>query len=335
MTEHFIRIENSLITEGSNNHLNEKELYIYSFLSKEMNISHELKTTVSLIGAFSKVEFAKRTDRNVKEIKETLFSLKERGLITFENEDCKANDPLQISIKEFKNDGFTRIYFNQFEKFTSSSDYYIYIAVARWENNKLAKYSYERWARILQCTRMTAITKIDEAIENKIIYKNVGDYKKGEMKQEVNLYSIKPFNNNMKSNMTKKIEIEQANEKFQMENRTYEHTLDDEEMLIDNISIFSTYTDEFGLSIFPNVGDYVFYLEIRDEVKERQATELESKFIKVAEKRMKQLKDNPKFQQAYDEALDLFENGAVEKEVVPVVQAMKVQTDYKNIADMF
>lgn len=337
--EHFIRVVNELVTEGTKYHLTERELYLWSMLYRDKNIDSEVRTTISLLGGISTVPFAKtkRTDHKVNRIKETLLLLKQKGLITFANIDgdvqllsFKANDSIRIKMEIFKDDGFIRVPFSKFESFTTMSDYYIFCAVDKWTNSpsKVAKYSLSRWELILQCKKDTVIKKLDAAIENKVIYKNTGDFVKGEMKQEVNMYSTKPFANEMKSNITKAKEIEEANEKYRAENRTYDHTLDDDETLYDNINIFKTYSDEFGMSIFPDVDDYVFYLEIEDELKSRPASKLEAEFIKVAKRRMGQMKDNPKFQEAYEEALYVFENGDTDEthpmEAKPNEVAIKV-----------
>lgn len=312
---HFIKIKNSLITEDSNCHLVEKELYLYSMLVKDMNIDREIKTTISLLNEFSNVKFASRSDNAVRLISKTLFSLNQKGLIILVNEDgeipksLKGNDSIRISIIETEEIGHTQVNFSQFEVFTTMSDYYIYCAVARW-NNKIAKYSLDRWASILQCSRNSAIAKIEEAIKKGIIYKNIGDYKKGEgtqMKQEINLYSLEPFENEQKTNITKKEEITKANVKFR-EEHIYDIDISNQGLLNDKTFIFNTYKDKNGTSIFPDADDYLFYIKVKSGLSDRYepATTLEQNFLEVAEKRIEHLKGNSKYKELFEEAKQKF-----------------------------
>lgn len=71
--ENFIKISNSMLTEGHNEHLNMQELYLYSFLYENMSIKQSIIITISIINDFLNIPLANDKKRNPTKIKETLL----------------------------------------------------------------------------------------------------------------------------------------------------------------------------------------------------------------------------------------------------------------------
>jgi hypothetical protein len=68
--------------------------------------------------------------------------------------------------------------------------------------------------------------------------------------------------------------------------------------------MFSTYKDESGNNIYPELDDYKLYIEVK---RQNERTEQETIFIKVAEKRMSQMKNNPEYIRLIEQAEDEFD----------------------------
>lgn len=298
----FIKINNKLITEKTNYHTTERELYLLSMLVREENREKKVLTTLSLLSGFLPIPFASREDNSVKYIKEALLSMKEKGIINIINpngevvNEMKAHDPILIILIEIEGKGHIQISYDKFESFTSITDYYIYVAVARWEKAGGFKCSFDRWAELLHCSERRVKTVIKKAVAQKIIYKNTGDYKEGEInvqkKQEQNVYKTVPFRIEEKTNMTKKNETIAASSKFKSEIET-------DDVIESGIYMFSTYKDDEGQDIYPELADYKLYIEVK---RQKDRTEQELHFMKIAEKRMNQMKNNPKSIELYEQA---------------------------------
>lgn len=303
--EHFVKIENELITEGHEFHLTDKELYLFSVLYADKRIDETVRTNIAIIADCSKVRFAERDARNNKAIKDTLYSLKEKSIINFclSNgeipDDIRASDTLIVTFNPIKSKGFTKVPFEKLESIVNLTDYYIYVAVKRWDGAGVFRCSFERWARILSVKSSTAQKWISEAIKKEVIYCDSGDRINGEIKQEQNLYKVTPFLKGEKSNMTKKKESEQANEAFHKD-KEYSTNYDDDD-LKNAIYIFSNFTDDNGNNIFPNEDDYVLLMEVEDNTEDREPTELEAKLLKKANWRIKLLQGNEWSKKKYED----------------------------------
>jgi hypothetical protein len=181
--EPFMMIFDKLITEKEEVHLSEVELYLYSLLKRKQNLEGVTETSISFLIQTSPIEFASSLQRSKSAITCNLLSLIEKKVIQIFNNDgeilqtFKPNDLIKIKFGT-SNGGFTKIVFSKFDSIETMIDFYIYVAVERWKNSGNGKFncSYGRWGNILQMSERHAIDKVNEAIEKKIIYKNIGDY---------------------------------------------------------------------------------------------------------------------------------------------------------------
>lgn len=313
-TELFIKISNLLLTEDSPFHLTPEELYIYSFISQKEDRKREVLITPSLVHSFMKVKFGTREDNATKKIIETLFSLRDKNVIAIKDNDdkpiekVKSNQGVKVRILPLKENGHVQILYKMFEAFDDVNDFYLYTLVARWENAGGFNCSYDRWASLLGKSRRTAIRLVNTAIAKGLFYKNIGDYYDDEENthqkhQDINTYNINPFSYEDKSIMSKNKDIEIAIKKFHEEHEYSDspiHHLD----LNSGIARFETRTDENGTSVYPNEDDYIFYLEVLDITRNKKKTELEKKFLFVANTRITSLMkgENIKFKKAWENA---------------------------------
>ncbi|MEK5208116.1 hypothetical protein [Psychrobacillus sp. FSL H8-0510] len=239
--EPFFMIPDRLISEDGSLQLTEVELYLYSLLLRKKNYEGVTETSITFLHESSPIEFGSSKQRSIDLIKSGLLSLMEKKVIRICNskreilknfklinndgeiiKDYKPSDLIIIIFGNSSLKGHTEIDYSKFDSFVSMSDYYIYCAVARWINSGNGNFncSYDRWARILQVTDKTAKTKVNEAVEREIIYKNIGNYKDEAVKgrtqkiQNVNAYRTTPFNNTEKTIMTKKQEVENIEDMF-------------------------------------------------------------------------------------------------------------------------
>lgn len=333
--EPFMMIFDKLITENEEVHLSEVELYLYSLLKRKQNLEGVTETSISFLIQTSPIEFASSLQRSKSAITCNLLSLIEKKVIQIFNNDgeilqtFKPNDLIKIKFGT-SNGGFTKIVFSKFDSIETMSDFYIYVAVERWKNSGNGKFncSYGRWGNILQMSERHAIDKVNEAIEKKVIYKNIGDYSNekvgGQKRQVLNQYSTSPFTTKEKSNKSLNKESDEANEEFHA-NR--EHGENEFTNILEVSQVFKTYKDDLNRNIYPSIDDYVFYLRVKAslEVREPQANEIQ--FMTIAEKRIERMKNNKKFKQDIETAKNVLENN---RDLI-IPKAKKVE----NVADMF
>ncbi len=333
-----IQLLNSFTMEGNENHLTEKELYLYCHLRREKHLSDDLKTSTSIIADFLLVPFNNKKDRNVKEVKEALVGLQNKSAITISNQDGemienpKGNQSLRIIFTERKDkEGFYKLPYLDFDTFNHISDLYVHVTVAKWKGS--FNCSYDRWASILMCSRNTAMLKVAEAVQHKSIYCNTGDYQ-SDKKQEVNKYKIRPFSKDEKSYMTKKSEIQKATDKV---HEGQENLSDYDEWLINETDIFNMYKDDEGTSVFPTYDDYEFYMEVEDKVKNEEPTVREILFLKSARKRIDRLKGNSLFHEEWEKAEEIYNNkvNGITAEKVTVEMLVVKKPQYEDMSKVF
>lgn len=319
MSKLFIQYYNVFAEEQSKYHLSVEELYLYGLLSILKNKENLTITNIDILQQYSPIKFFSREKEAKKRIKECLLSLKDKGVINFDVKELKNNTLLNISFITNLNDesigksvsGFEKVEIDKFNSFTSMIDNYIYFTVKRFNNLGGFKCDYERWSYILNVTEKTARRKIDQAVKNKVIYKNIGDYKeemvtnRSQKKQEKNIYKTIPFAEDEKTIQTKKAESNEANEKRKEQLENVDNLDDYEKEINEAMYFFTTFKDEDG-DVFPESHHYALYLEVKENIEERQPTELEASFIKAAERRMGYLKHNQKFKDEFAVGEEMF-----------------------------
>lgn len=303
--EYFVKLDNRLLTDGEKLHLNEKELYLYANLIKLANRENQLFLTMAVIYSSTTAKYSTRVDNSISTIRETLLSLLEKELIygtkkeTLRN--LKANDFFSFYVNDNLDDsnGHTQIKYSVFNKIDKIVNFYIYSATEKWSNNGGFKSSYDRWAKVLSRSRRSAITVINQAVEDKLVFKNIGDYLPDELnRQDVNTYSTKQFNHNEKSKMTFT--------KEKKENQSIELVINDDNPesidIVNTIESFNTYKDEYGLPHYPDEHDIILYMQIDHESTKGGITNNEKLLLKSGRKRMKEMMFNQAFQENWEAA---------------------------------
>lgn len=218
----FIKLYNVFGEESSKYHLTVDELYLYSLLRRLLNYKSETLITVDVLDQYtrkySKIQFHSRQREGRQIIRRLLSSLLEKEVIKVDETITNtSNQLLKVTLVEDLTDGnikgHEQIGYDYFDNVTDMTYFYIYFVVARFSsiNDKVFNCSYERWADILGLSRNTAINYVDGAIENEVIYVNVGDYtdemcRDSQKRRTSNQYSIVPFTEEEKSSMQRKEE---------------------------------------------------------------------------------------------------------------------------------
>jgi hypothetical protein len=289
------------------------EIYLYALLYMEKNITNEVKTSVSVLSDIAIIKFYSKKDRNNKALSDSLVSLKNKGIIRITNFDgeeldlFKSNESIRISFINYEYKGYTTVKQSTVNKFDNALDFLIFINVAKWHRKGSFDSSYSRWARILSCTTNTAISRINKAVENQIIYRNKGNYinndENKQKVQDINSYRVIPFEQDKKTIQTLIYEESVANINFRKhipKDETFDvgklfNKKEYNEALADTIAIFSTYEDEQGYNIYPNEDDYYIYIQTKASLEFRNPTKQEEKFMQIATTRIKQLENNSEF----------------------------------------
>ncbi|WP_339227820.1 hypothetical protein NSQ77_19905 [Oceanobacillus sp. FSL K6-2867] len=196
----YINLSNSLLEVDSNNRLNVEELYLFSYLWTERTYENRVKTGINFLN--EDVELLKDKKQNKKRVIGTLESLKEKQLINVE----EKGKMLIVTFAPHKEEGYTGVPYNKVEKLNPTG-FYIYVMVAKWNDG--ARYSYTKWAELLDCSESTAKRAIKKAVEAGIIYKLEGGFDNGwvstgQLKQDINTYSVKPILTSVKEEKVKK-----------------------------------------------------------------------------------------------------------------------------------
>lgn len=291
----FIMINNIFISEDSEYHFNDKELYLYSFLYMNKRLDGKVITTLSVIHDFMNIKFSNQKDRNIRSIKEVLENLHQKGILKVCNKDylsiedftkLKASDSIELSFAQIESKGHVQIPYSLYHKCQSLQSYYIVVAVKRWENTERKSFNcdLDRFSRILGVARSTAQRNIDKAIDEKLIYRNTGDYVDGELKQGINEYRCTPFTENEKSLMTKRKEYEsQFSSDDVLEECDYDNT-----DLEDAYEWWNTFEEEDHRNggkkqYIPESDVQLLYIEVLENTKDRSPTRMEHKLIDKAE----------------------------------------------------
>lgn len=211
-----IKLYNVFSDEKSPYHTTIEELYLYSILNGIGNQDGTWTNIDCIEQSYLQtgIKFSKRSKEAKPKINKLLNQLKTKHIIDYENKNMENSDLLIINfINDFGNSGYEIIPIDKFYTIHDMTDWYIYFTVKRFDklkdkiNHELGFHcSYDRWAKILGCTRKTAIKKIDHALDQKIIYINIGNYDSTYTKQDINTYRTTPFTEEEKTIQTKKKE---------------------------------------------------------------------------------------------------------------------------------
>jgi hypothetical protein len=243
MSSPNIQYYNVFAEEKSIYHLSVEELYLYGLLNILRNREYQTITNIEVLNQYSLVKFYSRDKESKNRIKCNLLSLKKKQVIEFVNDEIDNKSLLIISFpKNLKDDsvgkgvkGFENIEIDKFNSFKSMIDHYIYFTVKRFDGLKGFKCSISRWSLILNCSEKTVQGKLDNASKNEVVFVNSGDYiekltdGRNQKVQDTNTYSTTPFDEDNKSNRTKKDEALKIKEGKEILNDIGNFIFDDEE----------------------------------------------------------------------------------------------------------
>lgn len=275
MAKLFVKVKNEAFTIGAENKLNEKELFLFVYLWTERNYKGETKTTYDMLMHEINLFDDGNANRIKKKIKDVVKALQEKGYINVK----EISKYIKITFNE-PNDNFTKIEFDEFERFEEPLDLYIYACVKRWQNG-YAQYSYSTWADLLERSQSRTKVIIKEAVEKGVIYKLEGAYTntnvegRKQKKQETNTYSVKP--------------LVSEKEQSQVEDKPVvdESKQDKKQPLSASDFNFDT-GNWFEENTFPNVDELETYLWQKE--KAEQGDKQAKKFVNYCDKRLKGMK---------------------------------------------
>lgn len=211
----FIKGYRSFANPKSKLHINAELFYLYSLLSLNERRNGLIRLNISHIEKELPILYKKSEKDNRNEIANQLTILKELEIITFEHtlEEILKNEIFNICINHYlledkKFDeyysGFQKIHPIAFYKIKRIPDLFIHFIVRRFDDYEEGfKCSYTYWQDLLQCSLSTAKRQVKNALDNKVIYANVGNYETGSRnKQQVNRYRTYEFTQEEKTNRT-------------------------------------------------------------------------------------------------------------------------------------
>lgn len=198
--------------------LNQQEFYLYATLYTKRMMDYSISTNVNLIVNWLVIPFDNSVSRNKATIREVLRSLIAKRVFQVENgvDINKLTFDTQIELMlherlyedhKGKVNGFEKVPYKKVNELNKNIRHlYMYAATKRFTSYGGFKCSYGRWADILGCHPSTAKRYVKDALENKVIYVSIGNYRKGSKLQDVNTYDVVPFtriehsytNNNIK-----------------------------------------------------------------------------------------------------------------------------------------
>lgn len=302
----FIKIPNEYISPDSITHLNEKELFIYSILYMEKRLDGMVCTTMSVLSYFMNVRYSVQEVRNISSIKDSLNGLLEKGILkissreqeTLKLKSLRASDPIKISFIETNSKGHTQVTYDEIYKLNNMRDYYIFVAVKRWQNNKeggVFNSDYNNFANILKVSRSTAIRSIEDALSRGVIYRNIGNYVINEqtIKQEKNQYKCTPFTSEEKTITTKKKDKEKYSPVSVYEELEGDFYYNDD-ALKESYNNWNRFEDECGEQFSPNSEEHLLVIEVENNTKLRKPTKMEARYMDKAKWRTKQMKKTNK-----------------------------------------
>ena len=327
-----IAMWNVLAEEQSIYHLTVEELYLYGLLNTLRNREQKIYTNIDLLQQISPVKFYSREKESKQRIRKCLLSLKDKGVIKFDNE--KVNNKIALEIIPIDDledsdvgkgvKGFQSITYEQFRQFKNMFDFYVYFTVSRFNAKGGFRCNYNRWANILDCSEKQARTKINDLVKRNIIYKNVGDYidenvnGREQKKQDNNVYKTVPFTNEEKTIQTK---ITEKKEKEQLNKVTQQEFLSNED---NNIQDDKETREHKWLEKGSNLTatDFYVYLTTKDE-----------QLKKRAEGRIKAISKTEKGQYFVDKMVDEAKEMIKDKEKKQELDMLKNATNAIRLTD--
>jgi hypothetical protein len=189
-------------------HLTPMEMYLYCFLY--VNRSHKYVVIISIetIHQTMPIKFHNsRPSSNKSRIVDTILSLKDKGILSFDVDDLTLqkksgrNIGLKISFDKMKDGmGYIQIAYDDFFKTDDINFFYITNAIVRYDNTKYKGNGlHGRWisekefSDLLEVSEETFRKYAKELIKQKRLYKLTGKRKEDSSQRDKNRYRTIPF----------------------------------------------------------------------------------------------------------------------------------------------
>lgn len=161
-----------------------EELYLYFKLTeRKLAISDQTFTSVNLLS--QEITYLTREDRNKNKINKLLNNLNTKNFISYQLDQVTNSSLLIINFPYLNVDNnFVIIYFDEYYKFNSPEELFIYVYIKKW--GKLgARKSYDEWSMLLNKSQTTAKTLLYNLNTNNIINIITGTYYVNEIGQNL------------------------------------------------------------------------------------------------------------------------------------------------------
>lgn len=249
-----------MITESSDSHLSVNALYLYVRINAQLNINRTFSTNKDVLIQQLEGAYGSKRSTIVAKLNSALEEVLEKTPLIVHNAEWRnasSKELLTFRMPENR-ENHTQVPFEIIERVNDVDMLYIYACVARWLNkgDGFFKCPYTRWAELLQCSERTAKSKIKEAVKQKLIYVNRGDYLQDNSKrQEINEYTVKPIAYEDKTMASKVYERAELS-------KTYERVLGYDKIPLHKRNGFFEYAEQVVLATlaFQNM-DKNFYPE--------------------------------------------------------------------------
>jgi hypothetical protein len=188
--------------------LTPNELYLFCFLYTKRNHEYKLLISIELIHQAIPIKLHNsRPGINRSRIKETLLTLREKGVINFDIDEAALNKKngkdilIHITFEKINEEsGYELISYNNFYSANNIYHFYIIMAVKRFDNVKYMENGlYGRWisekefAKLLNVGEDTLRKNINELLSQKRLFKLTGSKGENTNERDKNRYRTIPF----------------------------------------------------------------------------------------------------------------------------------------------
>lgn len=184
----FIKIPNEYLESenGEKGLLTPNELSVY-FCVVSFYDKYRRKTITNLSFLNEENPHFGNNKRGLTKMKDTLTSLKEKGIIHFDQLPNNVNQRIDITFEEPET-SYERIPFDYFIKTKSSTDFMLLCVVRRWFTYKgKCEKTFVQWGNILHCDQRTVQNRVKKLEKDGLLRVKHGKYQ-NKKRQKINTY---------------------------------------------------------------------------------------------------------------------------------------------------
>lgn len=301
-----------MITENLESHLSVNGLYLYVLINSQLNINKTFSTNRDVLIQQLEGVFGSKRSTVAAKLNSAMEEILEKSPLVVDStnwQNSSSKELLTFRMPENR-ENHTQVPYEVIASLNDVDMLYIYVCVARWENKDKGffKCPYVRWAKLLQCSERTAKSKIKEAVSQKVIFVNRGNYIEGVSKQQgINEYHIRPIA--QKDKTAASIGYERAeNSKYIEGIMGYDTTpLTERKGFLEyatHVEIAIRAFENMDKSSYPSDEHYHTLAVAQRRKKTHLLAPEEEKLLDVAQRRIKILSTNPKLKTIVDDKID-------------------------------